>query len=177
MGILNLKNKTAHKFIKNQSKKTKNREKIKVDIIKSVGIIAKADLFKAYDFTNKLNQELGLPKNAIKVVLFDHSSSENSVENYYIFSEKSFGLYGKIKEDKLKDFVNTRFDLLINYCDSDNVYAQISSIRSKAKLKAGFDHDYSNFNDITIKIIGNKIDTFNNELIKYLQILNLLNNK
>ncbi len=174
MGIFNFKNKTAHKFIKNQSKKAGNLDKIKIEKIENVGIIAEVNLFRSYDFTKKLSEDLGIDKKAIRVILFDDVKNENLIDNYEVYSEKAFSYYGKIKEIKLKEFVNTEFDLLINYCDSNIIYAQITGVKSNAKLKAGFEHNFSNFNDLSIKITGNKIDTFNSELIKYLHIMSLL---
>jgi uncharacterized protein DUF6913 len=174
MGILNLKNKTAYKFIKNNTKITRNFDKNTVGKIKSVGVLAKADLFKTYDFTKKLIDEIGLKDHEIEVALLDELEPIKTIEIYNVYTDKSFGMYGKIKDKSLKKFVNTKFDLLINYCDSDNIFALVISFKSKAKMKAGFEYDHFNFNDISIKIAGNKIDTFNDELIKYLDILDLL---
>ena len=174
MGILNLKNKTAHKFIKNNANKAKNKDKKTVIKIKSVGVLAMADLFKTYDFTKKLIDEIGLKDHGIEVALLDDIKPNETMEIYQVYTDKSFGMYGKIKDSSLKNFVDREFDLLINYCDADNIFSQVICFKSQAKIKAGFEYEISNFNDISIKIAGNKIDTFNNELIKYLDILKLL---
>ena len=47
-------------------------------------------------------------------------------------------------------------------------------VRSLARLKVGYDHPNNLFNDISIKIKGNQLDTFNAELVKYLEILKLI---
>lgn len=172
MGILNLKNKTAHKYIKKQPKSSGISKNKKINKIHTVGIVAEADLFRTYDFTKKLSENLGINKEAIKVILFDNEKSQ--VENYNIFSEKSFGMYGKIKNDDLQAFVDTSFDLLINYCLEETIYGQVVVCKSKAKLKAGFENKFADFYNLSINIPGNKIDTFNKEIIKYLQILKLL---
>jgi len=174
MGILNLKNKTAYKFIKNNANKTRNFDKKTTGKIKRVGVLAKADLFKTYDFTRKLIEEIGLKDHEIEVALLDDLEPNKTIEIYNVYTDKAFGMYGKIKDNSLKIFVDTKFDLLINYCDSDDIFALVISFKSKAKIKAGFEYDHFNFNDISIKVAGNKIDTFNDELIKYLNILDLL---
>jgi len=174
MGILNLKNKTAYKYIKKQPKNTGNVENKISNKIQTVGIVAEADLFKTYDFTKRLSEDLNIDKNKINVILFDYEKAENAIGNYDFFSEKSFGMYGKINEESIKNFVNTSFDLLINYCAEETIYSQVIVCKSKAKLKASFENKYAGFYNLSINISGNKIDTFNKEIIKYLQILNLL---
>jgi hypothetical protein len=174
MSILNLKNKTAYKFIKNNTEKTRNIDKKSIDKIKSVGVLARADLFKTYDFTDKLIEEIGLRNNTIEVALFDELKPNETIEIYNVYTGKAFGMYGKIKDNRLKNFVDTEFDLLINYCDSDCIFGHVTGFKSKAIIKAGFELDDSSYYDISIKVSGNKIDTFNDELVKYLNILNLL---
>ncbi len=174
MDVLNLKNKTAYKFIKNNSKNAKKFDKKTIDKIKRVGVLARADLFKTYDFTKKLIDEIGLREHAIEVALLDELEPNKTIEIYNVYTNKSFGMYGKIKDNSLKKFVDTKFDLLINYCGPDDIFALVICFKSKASIKAGFEYENFNFNDISIKIAGNKIDTFNDELIKYLGILNLI---
>ncbi|MDH3321379.1 MAG: hypothetical protein OEM04_00225 [Flavobacteriaceae bacterium] len=174
MGILNLKSKTAHKYIKKQPKNTTNLELSSVNKIQTVVVIAEVDLFKTYDFTKKLSENLRIDKNNIKVILLTNDSNEKAFEFYEVFSEKSFGLNGKLNNESLKNMVDAPSDLLINYCSEATVYGQVLTCRSKAKLKVGFENEYAYLYNLTIQLPGNKIDTFNNEIVKYLEILNLL---
>lgn len=174
MGIFNFKNKTAYKYIKKQSKNTSNLKNKIASQIHTVGIIAEANLFKTYDFTKRLSEDLGIDKSKIKVILFENKNTEKLQESYKYFYENSFGMYGKIKDEEVKSFVDTSFDLLINYCAEEIIYSQVIACKSKAKLKASFENEYASFYNLSINILGNKIDTFNKEIIKYLQILNLL---
>lgn len=174
MGIFNLKNKTAYKYIKKQPKNTNNLKNKIASQIHTVGIIAEANLFKTYDFTKRLSEDLGIDKSKIKVILFENKNTESPQESYKYFYEKSFGMYGKIKDKDIKNFVDTSFDLLINYCAEEIIYSQVIACKSKAKLKVSFENEYASFYNLSINISGNKIDTFNKEIIKYLQILNLL---
>ncbi len=174
MGILNLKYSTAYKYVKKQLKNSKNLENKIVNQIQTVGIVAEADLFKTYDFTKKLSEDLGIDKSKIKIILFDDKPAKSPLENYKYFYEKSFGMYGKIKDDDLKNFVDTPFDLFINYCSEETIYGQVIICKSKSKLKVGFENKFANLYNLSINVLGNRIDTFNKEIIKYLNILNLL---
>ena len=72
-------------------------------------------------------------------------------------------------------FVDSNYDLLINYCSSDSIYVSLVAVRSKAKFKVGFANEtLQDLYDFMISVEGNKIDVFNDELAKYLQILDLL---
>lgn len=142
--------------------------------ISKVGILAETDLFQTYDFTKNLSTNLGLDTNDFNIILYENSKIIENLGNYLYFSEKDFGMFGKISGKDLKNFVGTEFDLLINYCTHEDVFSEMVCIKSKAKLVAGFkSKTYDNY-DISIKIESNKIDTFNEELTKYLQILKVL---
>lgn len=175
MGILDLKKKTACKFIKNKQNQVQGAEKNEVRSIAKVGVLAELSLFQTYDFTKSLSKGLGIEQDEIVVFLFDRNRQGVTLENHKICDEGCFGYFGKIKSLSLEKFVNKKFDLMINYCEPDLVYAQIIMLRSEARLKAGFEDENNFFNDISVKTAGNKIDTFNAELIKYLQLLKLIN--
>jgi len=174
MGILNLKKKTAVKFIKNKQNILPKEKKTESKRIKKVGVLAEVSLFQTYDFRKRLSSQLGIQEEDMMVLLFDPSGKENSLNYSKICSEKSFGLYGSVKAPALVNFLEKKFDLLINYCEADQVYDQVIMVRSLAGLKVGYDHPNNFFNDISIKIKGNQLDTFNAELVKYLELLKLI---
>ena len=174
MGLLNLKNTTAHKFIKKQRKAiTLNRE-FDLSSINRVGVLAELSLIQTYDFTKRLSQGLNLRQEDMKVFLFDTVGKGQAPEFYGMCDEKSFGFNAKIKSEALNKFVNREFDLLINYCDPELLFPKVIMLKSKAHLRAGFEDETNFFNDISVKTPANDIDTFNAELVKYLQILKLI---
>ena len=142
--------------------------------ISRVGILAESDLFQTYDFTRNLGSNFGLDENSFDIILYRKSKINEELSNCSYFSEKDFSMFGKIVGEDLKKFVNKNFDLLINYCTHEDVFSEVLCVKSKAKLVAGFkSKTYDNY-DISINIESNKIDTFNEELTKYLQILKVL---
>ncbi len=58
MGILNLKNTTANKFIKNQLNAASSDREYEVKVIKRVGVLAELSLIQTYDFTKRLSKGL-----------------------------------------------------------------------------------------------------------------------
>ena len=142
--------------------------------ISKIGILAESELFRTYDFSKKLSENFGVPKDNFDIVLYNNEYGPNSMDEHQSFTEKDFGMFGKVKSDRIKKIVNSKYDLLVDYCANDNVFAKVICNRSKSKLIAGFENNEFQLYDISIKLEGNKIDTFNEELTKYLQILNLL---
>ena len=174
MALKRIKSNSILKFLIKNEKKGESIGLDSLRKISKIGILVNYDLLETYDFTKKLSENLGVDKNDFEIVLFHDSKKKKVEEQYLSFSENSFGFYGKIKDEKLKKFVSEKFDLLINYCAVENDYAQLLSFHSNAKIKMGFKNEIFNFYNLSIKLEGNKIDTFNEEITKYLNILKLL---
>ena len=175
MDLFGLKAKTAAKFIKNRHQNPDSEKKNPPNRIKSVGALADVELFSNYDFTSKLTEAFKLAPNQVQVALLDPSGkNQGRLDVPEAFSEESFGMFGKIKNSTLEDFVDREFDLLVNYSGTDWVYTEVILTRSKARLKAGFEAEGEGWQDIAIKIPANKMDTFHEELLKYLTIMHLI---
>ncbi len=175
MNFTGLKKKTAIQFYEKQLKKLKKNSTNIPERIKTVGVLADSRLFGSYDISRNLSQKLNLPHKKFEIIIFENLKDDFVTQHYNTFSEKDFGMYGKIKAKSVKGFIDTNFDLLINYCNLDSVFANIVAVQSKAKFKVGFaDEKLEDLYDFMIVIEGNKIDVFNDELAKYLQILELI---
>lgn len=175
MNLKNIKKNTALKFLRKHAVAGKINPAVSKKKIYKVGILAEQDLFNTYDFRKKLSENFRIPATDFKILLYQKGKYVESLQDLEPFSIKDFGFFGKIKCENVKNFTENNFDLLINYCAQDNVMAQVVSFQSKAILKAGIHLEEFNLYDISIRVEANKIDTFNMELTKYLQILNLLN--
>ena len=174
MGLLNLKNKTATKFIKNQRNATGRKKEFELKSVKKIGVLAELSLFETYDFTKRLAGELKVSDEDLKVFLYDPTGKGKAPGFFKSCSDKDFGFFGKVKSEALNRFLTIDFDLLINYCDASLLYPKVIMMRSAAKMRAGFENEANFFNDIAVKAKQNDIDTFNNELAKYLRILKLI---
>lgn len=175
MNFTGLKKKTAFQFYEKQLKKIKKNSESVPKTINTIGVLADSRLFGSYDISRNLSQKLNLPHKNFEIIIFENLKDDFVTQHYNTFSEKDFGMYGKIKTKNVKGFVDTDYDLLINYCSFDSVFANIIAVQSKAKFKVGFaDEKLEDLYDFMIAIEGNKIDIFNDELAKYLQILELI---
>jgi len=179
MNFKGLKKKTATQFYEKQLKKLSRNDNNKNQTIpkriKSIGVLADSRLFGGYDLSRNLSQKLKLPHKNFEILIFENLKDDFVTQHYNTFTEKDLGMYGKAKTANVTDFINSDYDMLINYCNRNSIFTDVLAIRSKAKFKVGFaNEELQNLYDFTIVVEGNKIDIFNDELAKYLQILNLI---
>ena len=87
-------------------------------------------------------------------------------------SLKNISLSGEINKKEVNDFIETPFDLLINYYDVNKSALLLLSTKSKAKFKVGFDTVDKRVNHFIIKTLVEDFNEFVLELFKYLKILN-----
>ncbi|QCX39788.1 hypothetical protein FF125_15575 [Aureibaculum algae] len=175
MNFTGLKKKTAAQYYQKQLKKLKStNDNIPKKII-TIGVLADSRLFGGYDISRNLSQKLKMPHKSLEIIIFENLKDDFVTQHYNTFTEKDLGMFGKPKASNVLDFVNADYDLLINYCSHSSIYTNILSMRSKAKFKVSFaNEELQNLYDFTIAVEGNKIDVFNDELAKYLQIFNLI---
>jgi len=134
MNLKGFKKNTVLKFIKKQIDANEN-QRIALKKIENVGILADYDLYNTYDFTKFLCEKIDIRNSDIKLYLYQEKDLHENHENYKFFNDKSINLRGKIKDLKVKHFVNKEFDLLINYCKQDNCNRRGSKITRMVKNK------------------------------------------
>lgn len=175
MNLTGLKKKTAALYSERQLKKIKKNIRTAPEKINYIGVLADSRLFGSYDISRNLSQKFNMPHKNFEIIIFENLIDDFVTQHYNTFSEKDFGMYGKIKAQNVSGFVNTNYDLLINYCTRESIYATLVAIQSKATFKVGFANEkLQHLYDFMIVTEGNKIDIFNDELAKYLQILKLI---
>lgn len=175
MSFSGLKKKTTQRSYEKLLKNIKVADAIIPVKIKSIGILADSRLFGSYDISRNLSQKLGIESKNFEIIIFENLKDDFVAQHYNTFSEKDFGMYGKVKAQNIEGFIETPYDLLINYSNKNNVYLNLVAINSKAKFKVGFaNDDLEGLYNFMIDIESNKIDIFNDELAKYLQIMELI---
>jgi hypothetical protein len=116
---------------------------------------------------------LKISESDIKVFVFQRKLRKETAPDD-IITPKDFGWYGKIDNEKLKNILTNKYDLLINYSKVDNVYLNILILQCKAAFSVGFAHMDKRLYDLLIRCEPDEIDLFHEELIKYLVILKIV---
>ncbi|MDA8594884.1 hypothetical protein N9L20_00235 [Flavobacteriaceae bacterium] len=100
--------------------------------------------------------------------------NKHTLEDDHWFSELDFSMFGRLKYNKLDDFVKKDFDLLINYQNQPSVFLNHVNLQSNAGFKVGLIDAHLDGLDMEVRECNNDIDLFNSEIIKYLKILKIV---
>ncbi|SEB53640.1 hypothetical protein SAMN04489761_1270 [Tenacibaculum sp. MAR_2009_124] len=162
-----------YKSIEKQYNKLKEKNIVsnnKGGKVKSVAVIldnASLENVITSNLASKLNFD---KKNITFLVYRNFSKKDEEVPKF--FTEKEIGFNASLKSDNLKNFVKNDYDLLINYTKSSNLYTNVITLHSQAKLKAGFAGIDDKLFDIVVSDATFNEAVLNQELKKYLTILN-----
>jgi hypothetical protein len=139
--------------------------------IKSVGVIFDGNM--TFEIDNLVSEFIkqGIEEKNIKVLIFKSKVNRNVVSKFDFFTYKDINLSGEIVNSKVELFLNTDFDLLINYHDFEKAPLVYASYLSKSKFKIGFTTQDKIVNQFMINTNPNNFQLFIDELFKYLKIL------
>jgi hypothetical protein len=140
--------------------------------IKTVGIIFDESYFYEKE---ALVQELvknGIFERNIKILVFKDKIKKNELFDYPTFSHKDLSWTATFDKSEVKDFIAQKFDLLINYYDTEKSALLLVSNQSKASFKVGFSSIDKKLNHFMIDTNAENYQIFIEELFKYLKILN-----
>lgn len=158
------------RFIKNSLTNTKGDSFS--NKINSIGLVIDES-----DFPEKeaLIQELisiGFLEQNICVIVHSDKIKKNQVYPYPTFGAKHLNWKAEINQAQLIDFMDQKFDLLINYYALEKaILLQITNI-SKAYFKVGFSSVDKRLNHLMINTDTKNYQIFVSELLRYLKILN-----
>jgi len=140
-------------------------------IIQSVGVIFDGNL--ALDIENLVKElvKQGIDENQVKVLIFKTKINKNEAFNHELVTYKEFNWSGELIDSKAELFLNTNFDLLINYHEFDKEPLVYLSYFSNANFKVGFNTQDKIVNQFMVNTNINNYELFVDELFKYLKIL------
>ena len=141
-------------------------------VIKTVGVIFDGNL--ALDIENIVKElvKQGIDENQVKVLIFKNKINKNEVFNHELVTYKEFNCSGELTHSKAELFLNTNFDLLINYHEFDKPPLIYLSYFSNANFKVGYNTQDKIVNQFMVNTNINNYELFVDELFKYLKILN-----
>lgn len=138
--------------------------------IETVGVILDQKDFSDIGlFVNELKKR-GIQKEAVSFLIFNHDKSTNLSEEIS-FKSSDFSSSGELRNEKVKEFLDKPFDMLINYYDTEAIILVWASAHSKATLKVGFSSVKTPINHFSIELATNKYKEYIDELFKYIKLL------
>ena len=124
--------------------------------------------------TEKLKRRLienGILKSDIHVIIRSANTQISNGE-YITFNSSAVSRTGQFLNPDIVQFLDINFDLLINYYEQEKPVVMMASALSKAKFKVGFASVDKRVNHLIIDTSPHDFQIFDDELFKYLKILN-----
>lgn len=141
-------------------------------VIESLGIVFCLEETKDFELFKNLSEKIKVHFNNIKIIAFSKEKKNDLNTWDMCFHADDFGWKGEIKNTELQSFIDKKFDVLISYYLAENLELKLITAKSKAKFKIGNLQTDSRLNDLIIKTNLNEFNVFENEVFKYLTILN-----
>ncbi|MGG6230530.1 DUF6913 domain-containing protein [Tenacibaculum sp. SDUM215027] len=138
--------------------------------VKSVAILLDNEALVNVVIAN-LTNNFPFEKIDIRVLVYKEYSKKEEPSPHF-FTEKDLGFNGSLKSDNLKNFVKNKYDLLINYTKTSNLLTNVVTLLSQADIKASFAEIDDRLYDIVVSDDSFNEAVLNQELKKYLTILN-----
>ena len=170
-------------FKENSNKKYLNKtlkeRKVNIDNskVENLGVIINLSEIEDFNMFKPLAEKLKIHPNNLKIIAF--SKEKKAVLNTWdlCFTPEDFGWKGQMKNIELQSFLDKKFDVLISYYLSEDLELKLMTATSKSKLKIGILQSDERLNDLIIKTNLKEFDVFENEVFKYLTILNKIKNE
>ncbi len=145
--------------------------------IESLGVILNIDEVDDFELFRDLATHIKVHPNKLKVIAFSANKKEKSNSWDVCFNPNDFGWNGTIKNIELQSFLDTKFDALISYYETEELELKLLTAQSKAQFKIGILQTDTRLNDLIIKTDLKVFNIFKTELYKYLTILNKIKNE
>jgi hypothetical protein len=142
-----------------------------LSIVKSIAIITSEDISSKIDLQKEVEKILGARN--VKIYSLRNFDKKDDF-SYKHFTKKDINWSGQFTEPSFQCFLETPFDLLIGYFNTNNLYLKRAILASQAEFKVGFSGVNSNLYEIEISEKTENITAFTSELKRYLQIIKKL---
>jgi len=140
----------------------------------TIGILFNAE--EAVSIEQILNEFKAIFPNNYKIEALVYSKDKNlkSVEGCISSSLHDFNLFGGVKSENLKDFLNKELDLMVHYYKKPELPLQLIAQLSKAQHHVGFFSETSHHMILMVDTQINQPNVFFKTLYQYLILTKLI---
>ena len=160
-------------FLKrNVNNKLKNYQlQLSSNKIVKVGVLIDANYFMNQEELIEEIVKHGILRENIDILSFVNKNRKTILEKFDYFFRKDISVGGLFKSERVTNFTEHSFDLLISYYDIQKPTLLLVTRSSKAKFKVGFQTIDKRVNHLVINSVAENYSEFISELFKYLKIL------
>ncbi len=137
--------------------------------IHSVAILTSNDIFNEVDIVAQVKNNFDTVRN-VHIYSF-RNYKKTDEKTYKHFTEKDIDGRGRIKDTSFESFLESPFDLLIGYFDTNNLYLEYAAIKSQATFKVGFANVNDKIYDVLVSENPQNSQSFMEVSKKYLHLL------
>lgn len=141
------------------------------DKIVRIGVLIDGNYFMNQEALVDEIGKYGIVKENIEILSFVNKNKKTLLEKFDYFFRKDISFGGLFKSERVTNFTEQHFDLLISYYDIQKPALLLVSRSSKAKFKVGFQTIDKRINHLSINTVAENYTEFISELFKYLKIL------
>ena len=140
--------------------------------VRSIGILLDEADAGVVNIFKVLKEDLGVREEDFQI-LFCYSSKPKTLSlESLVFTPADIGWKGNFKSPEIREFAETKFDLLISFTRFENQPAKLMAAASDAAFKVNRKEEDSLVFDMTILTGFENAGIFVEELKKYLNIIN-----
>jgi hypothetical protein len=140
--------------------------------IQTIGIFIDESYFSEKELLTKELVANGIQESNIKMIVFKDKIKKNETFSQPTFCNKDLSWKGDFSPTFVSEFINTPFDMLISYYDTEKAPLLLITHHSKALFKVGFSTVDKRLNHLMINTNAENYKVFTHELFRYLKILN-----
>ena len=140
--------------------------------IQTVGVLLDESYFSDKEQLTKELIASGINENNIKMIVFRDKIKKNDTFSQPTFSNNDMCWNGDFNRIFITDFINTPFDMLISYYDTQKAPLLLITNQSKALFRVGFSNVDKRLSHLMINTNAENYKVFVHELFRYLKILN-----
>ena len=120
-----------------------------------------------------LQKTYGLSSNQFEIFTFKDKNDHYNELRGIVASKDVFNGFGKLKSPEIIEFLDKKYDLLLDFTNVSNIYEQYFSLSIQANCRIGYFNDEELY-DLMLDIPVGDIQNFAAESKKYLQIIGIL---
>ena len=151
----------------------KPKNNLQIKSVKSVVILNNPDSNLSFENFKYLQKSLGLSDNQFDIFTFKQKKDNYNELRGIVATKEVFSIFGKIKSPEILEFLNNRYDLLIDFTNLSNVYEKYFSLLIKSDFRVGYINDEELY-DLMINVPLGDIKSFIDESARYLKIIGLI---
>ncbi|MEN9449057.1 MAG: hypothetical protein RJA25_2347 [Bacteroidota bacterium] len=148
-------------FLRFWQKETIARNPITLQKAKTIGILFEANNLQANDIVLKYTKHLKSQFKTVEILGYVPKRAFGFAYNFPLITDKNVGWYGKPDSPGINHFLESRFDLLINFSTEECLPFEYASAVSLASFRVGFNKATNNANYDLILISKEKSNISN----------------